>query len=310
MKDSRSKKPTAAKRRVEPENSETESEQSSEEESLEKENELPYRNVRPLRPVVEVPAVPYRHMVAKREKNYRHEAPVEQDVNVERLVDRSLDLEVPVTLREMLAIAPGYRKVYKDKISRKRVPVQEVHTNAETSAEKSEKIQTVVSVNLNSLADAVAEKEHVYGEDGKEMQAWVIQDPIEKYLSSVLKDDRSNIVFTANESESLRVIPVVINGVIREEALLDNGSQIVSMCEAVARESQLAWDPDFTIHMQSANGEIEKSLGLAKNVPFRIGPVTLFLQVHIMCAPAYKVLLGQPFDVITRSEIKNDKMGG
>ena len=57
--------------------------------------------------------------------------------------------------------------------------------------------------------------------------------------------------------------------------------------------------------MQSANGKVNQSLGLARNVPFQIGPIILFLQAHMLCAPAYQVLLGRLFDVLTQSIVKN-----
>jgi hypothetical protein len=56
---------------------------------------------------------------------------------------------------------------------------------------------------------------------------------------------------------------------------------------------------------QSANGEIDQTLGLARNVPTRISTVTLFLQMHIIRGPAYDILLGRPFDILTESTVKN-----
>ena len=46
-------------------------------------------------------------------------------------------------------------------------------------------------------------------------------------------------------------------------------------------------------------------MGLAKNVPFALGPVTVYLQVHIIRDPAYQVLLGRPFDTLTESNVQN-----
>ena len=57
--------------------------------------------------------------------------------------------------------------------------------------------------------------------------------------------------------------------------------------------------------MQSANGEVDQSLGLARNVLFQIGPIMLLLQAHVLHAPTYQVLLGRPFDVLTQSVVKN-----
>ena len=62
--------------------------------------------------------------------------------------------------------------------------------------------------------------------------------------------------------------------------------------------------------MQSASRHIEKSLGLARNVGFSLGGLTVFLQVHILENPVYKVLLGRPFDTFTRSNVQNDMDSG
>lgn len=89
------------------------------------------------------------------------------------------------------------------------------------------------------------------------------------------------------------------------ECIIDPGSQIVAMSEAVSRRLSLSYDPSVTLHMQSANGDIDRSLGLSRNVPFRIGDLTFYLQVHVICNPAYNVLLGRPFDVLLESTIVN-----
>ncbi len=62
--------------------------------------------------------------------------------------------------------------------------------------------------------------------------------------------------------------------------------------------------------MQSANGSLAKTLGLTKNVPFLFQDVVVYLQVHIINSPAYKVLLGRLFDVVTESLIKNNSDRG
>jgi hypothetical protein len=57
--------------------------------------------------------------------------------------------------------------------------------------------------------------------------------------------------------------------------------------------------------MQSANGKVDQSLGLSRNVPCKINTITLYLQIHIIRSPAYDILLGRPFDVLTESTVKN-----
>jgi hypothetical protein len=57
--------------------------------------------------------------------------------------------------------------------------------------------------------------------------------------------------------------------------------------------------------MQSADGSCDKSLGLLENLKLEIGSMKLFVQVHIIHNPAYNVLLGRPFEVLTALHIKN-----
>ena len=112
----------------------------------------------------------------------------------------------------------------------------------------------------------------------------------------------------AAESQALRTVYPLINGVGEVESLLNPRSQKMSMSKAVANALQVTWDPDITVHMESANKSLERTIGLAKNVPFRFGPITVYLQVHIIEKMAYKVLLGRHFDTITESEVKNSRI--
>jgi hypothetical protein len=36
-----------------------------------------------------------------------------------------------------------------------------------------------------------------------------------------------------------------------------------------------------------------------------IGDITLYLQVHVLRSPAYDILLGRPFDILTQSVVRN-----
>ncbi|KDR65751.1 hypothetical protein GALMADRAFT_81527 [Galerina marginata CBS 339.88] len=116
-------------------------------------------------------------------------------------------------------------------------------------------------------------------------------------------------VYVAKDTYALHSLYPKINHIGQEESIVDSGSQIVSMSEAVAIEIGLTWNPNVTINMQSANGSVEKTLGLAENVPFSFGGVTVYLQVHIIKNPPYRVLLGQPFDMLTSSTVQNTNDG-
>ena len=57
--------------------------------------------------------------------------------------------------------------------------------------------------------------------------------------------------------------------------------------------------------MVLANSGVDQLLGLAGNVPFLVGTITLYLQVHVLHAPAYDILLGHPFNILTQSVVRN-----
>ena len=133
--------------------------------------------------------------------------------------------------------------------------------------------------------------------------ATVIADPYEAYLHEH-KHGKPDMVVAA-ESNVLRAILPVIDGQDRVEAILDPGCQIVAMSEEVSNALALPYDPTIRLNMVSANGGIDQSLGLARNVPFLVGDIVLYLQVHVLRALAYDILLGRPFDVLTQSVVWN-----
>lgn len=139
--------------------------------------------------------------------------------------------------------------------------------------------------------------------------ALVIGDPVLQYLESLTPGEEPKQIFIAKPSEQLRCVYPLVNGAAKIESLYDTGSQIVSISEKKAMVTGLSWDPDVVIYMQSANKGVEKSLGLARNVPFLFGEVTLYMQIHVIRDPAYDLLLGRPFDTLTESMVKTTKDG-
>jgi hypothetical protein len=113
----------------------------------------------------------------------------------------------------------------------------------------------------------------------------------------------------AGESVQLRCLEPLINGKIKIICILDGGSMIVTMSEACASAAGIVWNPDILIHIESANKSMDRSLGLAQNVPFRINNIVVYLQVHIIKNAAYNVLLGRPFECITRMQVNNELDG-
>jgi hypothetical protein len=90
---------------------------------------------------------------------------------------------------------------------------------------------------------------------------------------------------------------------------VDPGSEIVSVAKCVVEWLGLSWDLDITIYMQSANTQLKQSAGLAHNVRFTFGDIYVYLQVHVIETTAYDILLGRPFDILTRLNIQNFSSG-
>ena len=133
----------------------------------------------------------------------------------------------------------------------------------------------------------------------------VIPDPYEIYLKTLQPGEIPEPLIVAKESHALRSIMMVVDNKEEIESIVDPGSQIIAMSEEVCHDLGLIYDPGIRLNMQSANGDIDQSLSLSRNVPCRIGTVTLYLQIHVIRAAAYDILLGRPFDVLTESTVKN-----
>jgi hypothetical protein len=69
------------------------------------------------------------------------------------------------------------------------------------------------------------------------------------------------------ESYALQSIMMIINYREEVEGIIDPGSQIIAMSEAVFHDIGLAYDLFIKLNMQSANGKVDQSLGLSCNVP-------------------------------------------
>ena len=122
--------------------------------------------------------------------------------------------------------------------------------------------------------------------------AIIIEDPYEVYLRTTPEDCGSDCLTIAKESSALRTILPLINHNQYVKSVLDPGSQVIAMSEAVCHALALIYDPRIRLRMQSANHEVDETLGLTRNVPILVGDITLYVQFHIIRNLAYDVLLG------------------
>lgn len=260
---------------------------------------------------------------------YRTKAPVEKEGQAAQIAEKMMRQTIALETEELLGVSPGIQKEVMRLLAKKRIPqatqvLLDKENSHEEEDEEEEPEQAVgnyperESLYCDKEDDAIAIGDLPVARvlinctwmEGKYPSgAVVISDPYLQYLEALPDGEKPKQVVMATDSQSLRVIYPMINGRKELESVLDSGSQIVSMSELEAMRLGLTWDPDIVIHMQSANKQLEKTLGLAKDVAFRFNDLTVYLQVHILRNPAYKVLLGRPFDVLTESEIKNKKDG-
>ena len=219
-------------------------------------------------------------------------APVQSDVAEDAVFTRLCrETYVQVSAGELLSIAPGIRTRtcgYTTPVPVKERPGKDKHR------------ETRAALELGDLQYPTAEElrdEMAKGRSG------IYDLPYRNFEYETNDDDDRMEV--ASESGSLRTIFAIIDNREDVECILDPGCQIVAMSEKVALKLGLPWDPQVVLNMQSANGQTNPSLGLARNVPFQFANMTIYLQVHVIREAAYEVLLGRPFDDITRSVVHN-----
>jgi len=248
----------------------------------------------------------------------KNRAPIEEGVKAEEILDRMLEGEMKVTPKELWAVAPKLQVVLKEILTSKRSNKDEPREDKGPEKENNQPQKKVVSV--NSLENPEKRQEAIEIENSEVVEVWAMADPVLQFLEKLSPEEHNYQIFVIEEERNeeervapdmahLRVVLAVINGVGEEEVLLDSGSQIVSMTKKVAAANKVSWDPSLSIQMQSMNGLLSRTCRLARNVLFTLEGVTVLLQVYVMDAAPYTVLLGRPFDTITESRIINDKEG-
>jgi hypothetical protein len=241
------------------------------------------------------------------EPGFKNRAPLQLDERAKDLVQDALKNTICITTEDLLNVSEPMRQELKKLLMKKRMEKKSVSFVSEVDSidDTSEAMETISAERLPGATYEILAEDT----NGMSKGSVVVSDPVMQYLSALAPGEKPKSVVVAAESYALRAVYPLINGVGEVESLLDPGSQIVSMSREVATALQVPWDPDIVVHMESANKALEKTLGLAKNVPFVFGPITVYLQVHVIEKVAYKVLLGRPFDTITESEVKNSRDG-
>ena len=237
---------------------------------------------------------------------FQNRVPLQADERGKELLKSTLQHPISLTAEDLLNVSEPVRLELKELLTKRHVEKKSVTFTGETSKVDGpcrDLSGTSTRKSISELPEATC---GILDDDREGMKKGnvVIGDPVSQYLVTLGPGKKPKLVVVAQESQGLRAVYPLINRVSEVEWLLDSGSQIISMARNVAKNLEVNWDPDITIEMESANQSVEKTLGLAKNIPFTCGGIMVYVQVHIMSSPAYKVLLGWPFDIVTESLVK------
>jgi hypothetical protein len=200
----------------------------------------------------------------EKEPAYHYVAPIQNPRTIVDVYNKSMQTpHITLSPEELYAISPEVRNRLCEAITPKQVLNETVSTH--------------------TLIEQVP--------DDKETSI-TVPDMYKTYINSLAPGERPIPLNVAQESHALRSITMVVDNREELEGIIDPGSQIIAMSEAVCHDIGLAYDPSIKLNMQSANGEVDQSLSLARNVPCKINSITLYLQIHIIRSPAYDILLG------------------
>ena len=264
------------------------------------------------------------------EPAYKTLPPIHDPQIAAAVYNRVLNAPLTVTTQELLSLSPEVRaqlrsvtttrRIVSEKEVEKEVEVIEVKMATEPEYDEEEQWPSIEELDY-CMPDEIPYTSGIAGVSPVESflvepsstktprTTIYLEDPIEQYYRTLNpgEDPDPNKLVVAKESCALRSIVPMVDNHLKVECILDNGCQIIAMSEEVCHELAMIYDPTIVLNMQSANGTIDPSLGLARNVPFRIGDLTLYMQVHVLRNPAYDILFGRPFDVLTESVIRNYK---
>lgn len=223
-----------------------------------------------------------------------HSATIANDV-----YKRSMDAPITITQRELLSLSPEVRSQVRDSTTTRRIPFGQETTNQHMLQAEEFDYDDEEPV----TAYVVQEAQNRTPPEG----ATILSDPIVAYYQSLRPGETPDTdkLTVARPSAAIRSIFALVDNSQKRECTLDPGCQVIAMSETTCHSLGLVYDPTIRLNMESANGSLDWSLGLSRNVPFLIGEITLYMQVHVIRSPAYDILLGRPFDILTESVVKN-----
>jgi hypothetical protein len=257
-----------------------------------------------------------RAMEDREERAYRLVSRFDDPKIVEHMIEKVSNTELEgVTIGKMIALSPEFARSMRSILTKTRAPIkQSLVSDVEGTSSAFPFMEDIYcldrdAININELPRVdslyIATKE----DTGTIPGSIICQDPVLQYLATLSDNEQPRQLYAGVMSAPLRTLRPRCAGKEWIESVIDGGSQIVSMALSTAERLSLTWNPNIRIVMQSANGQLKSSAGLARNIPFEFDEITVYLQVHIIDQNAYEVLLGRPFEILTELQISNWRDG-
>lgn len=242
-----------------------------------------------------IPMQPVGQRAEPTKQQYEYKSPIEEGVQKTAVMSKVLDAPVSLSMREFLAMSFDGRKSLKDLTTNKRATVSsfeghnapmEVHYNSTDSG--------------SGKCDGCGVRATVLFNSGP------MPDPME------LCRDCHGIVRhlpTAQDAQSLRVVHPIIGDGLQVECVLDSGSSIVAIRRDVWAKLGSPAVLEKSIEMEVANGSLSNTRGMVPNLPFNFGGIVVHLQAQVVDNAPWEVLLGRPFESLTRLTTQNFENG-
>jgi hypothetical protein len=198
---------------------------------------------------------------------YRYSTPVKDPAVVLKVVNRTLNVPVSITQRELLSISPEARKQYKELTTTRRV--------------------SAGTMEVGKLEEVPNDSPTVYS-------GCTIHDP-----------DGIDDLRVGRNSIPLRSIFLLVEGKLMVECILDSGCQIVAMNSTIWEKLGNNLQVERTLKMEAANSTITEMHGRLRNIRFTFDDIDIYLQVQVMPNAPYDILLGRPFYALTECITKD-----
>jgi len=220
-------------------------------------------------------ALPKPSALKKSEPAYQTLPPIHNQSIATDVYNHSLNTPITLTQRELLSISPEVRVQLRDAITTRCIPNKD-STQQNLTEEFAPNFENDLTPQLPMPAISPHINQH------PPPGATIIPNHFKTYIHSLSPGETPdpNQLIVAKESYALRAIQPLVYHNLRIKSILDPGCQIIAMSEEVCHELSLSYDPSIRLNMQSTNRTVNQSLGLARNVPFFIGDLTLYMRGH------------------------------